>query len=202
MSVARLPFDGVVVLGKELRGDPDRGTRELRARAAAAAAAVRAGVPFVATLEARLRGQDRSGSALVAELLAELGVPPERVVQEDRSRSTREEARLAAEVFGRRQVRRCLVLTARYHAPRARRIFEDTGLHVAVHAPDALWRFATEQERGWIHAGEPDAAALRLEGRRERLWGTLAALLSPLPVAARASIEVTAGGYWRGVEEG
>lgn len=193
-----LPFDGVVILGKELRGDPDRGARELRARAAAASAAWRAGVPFVATLEARLRGQERSGSALVAELLDTLGVPAGAVVREDRTRSTREEAVLAAELFARRGAHRCLVLTARYHAPRARRLFEETGLHVAVHAPDALWRFATEPERRWIHDGEPDAAALRFEARRERLWGALEAALTPLPRSARASIEVSAGGWWRG----
>ena len=40
--------DAVVVLGKELRRDAPRAIRELKARAAAAAIALRGGVPRVA----------------------------------------------------------------------------------------------------------------------------------------------------------
>ncbi len=198
--MSSVPFDAVVILGKQLKGDPDRGMRELRARSAAASAAWRSGVPLVLTLEARLKGQDRSGSSLVVEMLTELGVAPTAIVQADRSRSTREEALVAAELLGARSIRRVLVLTARYHTTRARRLFEETGLHIAVHAPDALWRIANPSERAWIDAGEPDAGTLAAEARTEGLWETLGALISPLPVGWRHSLEVRAGAALRGAD--
>ena len=196
--MASVPFDAVVILGKQLKGDPDRAVRELRARSAAASAAWRSGVPVVATLEARLKGQDASGSSLVSGMLAELGVPVTAIVSADRSRSTREEALVAAELLGARGIRRVLVLTARYHTVRARRLFEETGMHVAVHAPDALWRIANPAERAWIDAGEPDARTLARERRTEGLWESLSALIAPLPVAWRQALEVRAGAALRG----
>lgn len=194
------PFDAVVILGKQLKGDPDRALRELRARSAAASAAHRAGVPLVATLEARLKGQEASGSSLVQAMLAELGVPPPAILAVDRSRSTREEALVAAELLGERGIRRALVVTARYHTTRARGLFEETGLHVAVHAPDALWRVANPVERAWIEAGEPTEATLAAEARTEALWTALGSVIAPLPARWRQALEVRAGAALRGVD--
>ena len=59
-------FDAVMVMGKELRLDPTRGARELRARAAAASALSRKNAAVLMALEAPLKGQERSGSAIVA----------------------------------------------------------------------------------------------------------------------------------------
>ncbi|MBM4389652.1 MAG: YdcF family protein [Deltaproteobacteria bacterium] len=192
------PFDGVLILGKELRADPVRARAELRARAAAAAAAARAGAGVVATLEARLRGQDRSGSDLVSDMLAELDVPPEKLVARSQTRSTREEAALGAAFFLERGCRRGLVLTASYHVPRARRLFAEAGAPAEVHAPDAMWRWANERERTWIAAGRPGGAALAREARIEQALRSLEAVLRPLPVATRTMLEVAAGVLWRG----
>ncbi len=195
------PFDAVLILGKELRRDPERARRELRARAAAAAAAWRAGARFVATLEARLRGQDRSGSTIVVEYLAALGVPPDAIVQADSTRSTREEAVDGTALFASRGVRRGLVVTARYHVPRARRLFEEAHAPAAVHAPEALWRWATDTERAWIAEGEPSAEVMEAECRVEALLSNLARAMAPLPASARARLEITAGAWFRGVTE-
>lgn len=195
------PFDAVLILGKELRRDPERGGRELQARAAAAAAAWRAGAAFVATLEARLRGQDRSGSAIVVEDLRALGVPDAAIVRADQTRSTREEAVLGAALFRERGVRRGLVVTARYHVPRARRLFSEEGAIVAVHAPEALWRWATPRERAWIEAGEPTDAVMAEEGRMEFVLSQLARGLRPFPAPVRARVEIAAGAWFRGVTE-
>jgi hypothetical protein len=200
-SAAMRPFDAVLILGKELRRDPDRAHRELRARAAAAAAAWRAGAPFVATLEARLRGQERSGSAIVAEYLAELGVPDSAIVRMDRTRSTREEAVEGAALFAARGVRRGLVVTARYHVPRARRLFTDVRAPAAIHAPEGLWRFANAKERAWIEAGTPDAAVMADECRIEALLSNLARGLAVLPVPMRSRMEIVAGAWFRGVAD-
>ena len=167
-------FDGVLVLGKELRRDPERARRELRARAAAAAAAVRAGAPFVATLEAKLAGQAESGADLVRAHLLELGVPEAQIVARSLTRSTREEAWLGAACFAEREVRRGLVITGRYHVERARRLFADAAAPAEVHAPMALWRWANPTERAWITAGAPPHPGVRaaappppLVGRQE-----------------------------------
>lgn len=195
------PFDAVLILGKELRRDPDRARRELRARAAAAAAAWRAGATFVATLEARLRGQEESGSTIVRAYLRELGVPDAAVVHADTTRSTREEAVHGAALFRERGVRRGLVVTARYHVPRAQRLFADVGAPVAVHAPEALWRWATPTERAWIADGEPTPAVMADECRVEAVLSQLARALAPLPVTARSRVEIAAGAWFRGVTE-
>lgn len=131
-------------------------------------------------------------------LLRELGVPADRIVRAARTRSTREEAVLGTSLFAERGVRRGLVLTARYHVPRARRLFGECLAPVEVHAPEALWRWATEAERAWIRGGEPDAAALAEEARTERLFGLFEAALRPLPVGLRSRLEIRAGGWLRG----
>lgn len=195
------PFDAVFILGKELRRDPERARRELRARCASASAAWRAGAGFVVTLEARLRGQEHSGSAIVREYLAELGVPDDVVVRDDVTRSTREEAVLGAALFRERGVRRGLVLTARYHVPRARRLFHEAGAPAAVHAPEALWRWANPTERAWIAAGEPSVDTMADECRVEAVLSSLARALAPLPSPTRARVEIAAGAWFRGVTD-
>lgn len=192
------PFDAVLILGKELRREPDRAVRELRARAAAAAAALRAGAGCVVTLEAHLRGQDLSGSALVVGLLGELGVDPAKIVRQDQTRSTREEAVLGTACFDERGARRGLVLTAGYHVARSRRLFAEAGAHAEVHAPHALWRWANERERGWIAAGEPSAAAVAQELRTERMFTALETAIRPLPLGLRSGLEIRMGGWLRG----
>jgi uncharacterized SAM-binding protein YcdF (DUF218 family) len=201
------PFEAVLILGKELRRDPVRAQRELRARAAAAAAAWRAGATFIATLEARLRGQERSGSDIVVRYLGELGVPDDAIVRADLTRSTREEAVAGTALFRERGVRRGLVVTARYHVPRARRLFADVGsaggeVPVAeVYAPESLWRFANDEERHWIAEGEPDATVMADECRIEAVLSTLARALAPLPTPVRCRVEIRAGAWFRGVSD-
>lgn len=188
-------YDAAVVLGKELRHDPERALRELRARAAAAAAVHRATGAAVVTLEARLRGQDATGSAIVRALLDELGVPADAVVHEDRTRSTREEIVRAAALARALGWGRVLLITARYHIPRVRRLVADEGAGVAVHGPAAALRIARPLERRWIADGEPDARVMRRECATEAVLSTLARAVGPLPF--RAALEIRAGGLLR-----
>jgi hypothetical protein len=198
-----LQFDAVMILGKELRRYPERARRELAARAAGASVALRHGVPRVVALEAPLVGQDRAGSAVVCELLAELGVPADRVLRDERTRSTREEAVEARRLCLEQGWRRLLVLTAAYHGPRAFRQFEEAlgPGRFALTTPSALLRGAGPAERAWIEAGEPDAQAWAEERRVERLLGAMAAGLAWLPAPLRWQVEVQAGALWRGVGE-
>ena len=192
----------MLVLGKELRRDPERARRELRARSAAAAVAWRGGARTVLTLEAPLRGQPDAGSAIVAAHLQHLGVPAAAVVCEARTRSTREEALRASALVSARGLGRLLVITSGYHVPRARRLLAehfDAGA-LAVHAPTGFLRGATDEERVWIQAGVPAGAALAREERLERrlLWA--AAALAWLPGPVRWAVEVQAGALLRASE--
>lgn len=188
-------FDAVVVLGKELRRDPARGMAELRARAAAAAAAHRAGVPVVVALEAHLRGQDEAGSVLVADALRAFGVPESAMVLETVTHSTREEAVVAHDLAERHGWRRLLVVTAAYHLPRARRCMEDVhGSHaVAVHTPEAILQAAAPDERTAILGAIPSQDTLQVESRAETTLQGLASLLWPLPDSLRWYLEIQAG---------
>jgi len=196
-------FDGVQVLGKELRRDPSRALTELRARTAAASVALRSGAEAVVSLEAPLRGQPMAGSQIVRMDLETLGVPPEKMILDTQTRSTREEAMLGAQIAQQHGWRRLLVITSAYHVPRARRCFEDalgSGL-VAVHTPEALLQYANTQEREWIIEGSPEGADMLRECLIEAVFSTAERGLRPFPRRLRWQIEVMAGGLLRGMDE-
>ena len=196
-----MDFDAVMVLGKELRKDPARGRAELRARAAAAATAWRAGVPRVLSLEARLRGQAQAGSELVATDLHRHAVPASALILDTQTRSTREEALEAHRLCQAHGWTRLLVITAAYHLPRARRCFEEvlSGTHVMMSAPEDLLPLADDLARLDIVSAQTPEAAVRMERRAERVLSCLATALLPLPRSVRWGIEVRAGAWLRGV---
>lgn len=192
----------VLILGKELRRDPPRAVRELRARTAAASVALRQGATHLLTLEAVLRGQDRSGSSIVLDLLRELEVPMERVVSASQTRSTREEVLEGQRLAAALGVERLLVITTSYHLARARRYFEECAPGLAwVTTPESLLQSAGPRERAWMLDGLPTPTALAHEARMERLFGGMARALAPLPAAWRWTIEVQAGAWYRRVED-
>lgn len=194
-----MAFDGVLILGKELKRDRERALRELRARSAAAAAALRRGAKAIASLEAPLSGQAEAGSVIVARYLEQLGVSPEQMILQQTTRSTREEAIEGKAVADAQGWDRLLVITAVYHAPRARRLFEEhLGRdRVTVHSPQAMLRHATEQERRWIIEGDSPAAELTSELRIESVFSAAEQALMVLPARLRWSIEMQAAALLR-----
>lgn len=192
-----LSFTDILILGKEHRRDPERATRELHARAAAASAVVRARtghITRVLALEAPM--PDRaSGSPLVRSLLLDLGVPSDHIHIETSTYSTRAEAILARHLAAGPM----LVLTHSYHLDRARRIFAESGpSQFSVHTPESFHKLASPQERTLIAAGTPTVATLAQEARQERIFGLLATLIRPLPRLVRDNAETWAGWRLRG----
>ncbi len=194
------PFQAVLVLGKAMGREPQRADRELRARAAAAAASQRAGAHMVLSLEARLRGQERAGSAVVADHLSTLGVPAGRMVLREISRSTRDEALHAASVQQELGLGPLLVVTSSYHVPRARQVFGEVlgAQRATVHGTMALYSLANATERQWILAGEPSHDTLCREARVERGLQAAEASIALLPAGLRWRLESWAGFLWRG----
>ncbi|HJN76656.1 MAG TPA: ElyC/SanA/YdcF family protein [Myxococcota bacterium] len=191
----------MIVLGKELRRYPERGHRELRARAAAASVALREGARVVLCLEAQLKGQNRPGSQIVLAALTELGVARERIVLDERTRSTREEAIAALHEVRAAGLGRLGVITHGYHVPRVRRYFSETfepGTYTVL-TPEAFLQRAEGTGRQWIEAATPDEGVLAQERTSELLLSALAAALSPLPPPVRWWAEVEAAGIYRSV---
>ncbi len=194
------PFQAVLVLGKAVGQDAERCHAELRARAAAASAAYRAGARTVLNLEAKLRRQEQAGSDIVAEYLDALGVSASDIVLRQTSRSTRDEAVQAAALVEQLGLAPLLVITSAYHVPRARRIFEDVlgPQQVSVHGTMAPYALANPTERAWILAGEPTIGTMRRERRVERGLLAAEASLRMLPAGLRWRLESWAGTLWRG----
>lgn len=196
-AAPRVPADAVLVLGKELRGDPARGLAEIRARAAATSAALRLGAGRAVSVEDVLRGQREAGSSLVRDALLHLGVAPARMVIRRVSHCTREEAEAAARLADELGLSRWWVFTACYHVERARDIFHQVlgPARVAVTSPASMLPAANPLERAWIRAGEPTAATQVLEEGRERWLRRVGSLLGLHPTGTR--LETLLGLAWR-----
>jgi uncharacterized SAM-binding protein YcdF (DUF218 family) len=66
----------------------------------------------------------------LARMLRDGGVPPDAIVRERCSLDTRDNARFAAAMLGRRGIGRVLLVTCTWHLPRAERAFRAAGLDV------------------------------------------------------------------------
>lgn len=86
-------------------------------------------------------GSGRSEADGMAELLIRLGVPRERILQEAQSRTTAENAELAAQKTG---SGRWLLVTSAFHMPRAIATFRKAGVDVVAAPTD--WRVGDTSE--------------------------------------------------------
>ena len=194
-------MQAILIMGKELRGDPERGRKELAARAAAASILWRNGAAWVATLEAELREQRDSGSVIVQRMLAELGVPSDCVMARNETYSTRQEVLVATRLVEQYKIDELVVVTASYHLTRTERYFLEhlpEGRFVVL-APESQLAFATPKEKKWVQAGIPSAIILEYESQREDRWSFAGRFLSPLRPHWRWSLEVMAGKLLRRV---
>jgi uncharacterized SAM-binding protein YcdF (DUF218 family) len=95
----------------------------------------------------------------MASLLAELGVPPEAIVQEDRSRNTYENALLSARLLQERGVSQVILVTSALHMPRSVGVFERQGLAVLPAPADYV---VTQSDWQALWRGEPAALLVNL----------------------------------------
>ncbi|WP_433871923.1 YdcF family protein [Saccharopolyspora sp. CA-218241] len=154
---ARLPHrravDFVVVLGSGLLGSrvpPLLANRLDRGRTAFEAARAKGADPVLVTSGGQGPGEDLPEARAMADYLIAAGVPEDRILVEDQSRSTEENLRFSSELMRERKSRyRCLVVTNSFHVMRAARIArtEKVTAHV-IGAPTAryYWPSATIRE--------------------------------------------------------
>jgi len=102
----------------------------------------------------------------MATLLDLMGVPPEAMVLQTRSRNTYEDALFSSELLRERGIERILLVTSAFHMPRSVALFRHTGLDV-IPAPvdfsvtEASWRDLTSGDlRGRMLGFFPSAGNL------------------------------------------
>lgn len=150
--LAQLPTaDAIVVLGGLVEGaaPPERLDPNLGAAADRiwhAARLYRAGkAPWVLANGGNLpwSGIEQPESAIMAELLQELGVPAAAILRESSSRTTRENRDRSLPILHAHGVRRILLVTSALHMPRALALFRATDLEVIpaptdfeIHSPN------------------------------------------------------------------
>jgi uncharacterized SAM-binding protein YcdF (DUF218 family) len=140
---AEAPFDAVVVLGGGTKEGPHP-HYELRLsgdRVLLGARLQRAGKTAVlVTTGTAIEGFSTTfdGTAATRRIWEDVGVPPEVILQLDRTRTTGEEASRVAEVARARGWRRIGLVTSAWHMRRAERLFRAAGVDVVPLAADHL----------------------------------------------------------------
>jgi uncharacterized SAM-binding protein YcdF (DUF218 family) len=74
-------------------------------------------------------GETSTEALQARKFMSQMGIPPERVTIEDKSRNTDENARFTAAIVHPEPSQRWIVVTSAFHMPRAMGIFEKAGFH-------------------------------------------------------------------------
>ncbi|EGV18640.1 YdcF family protein [Thiocapsa marina] len=162
--VGALPAaDAVVVLGGGIRGgppdwpDPDLGRASDRVwHAARIYHGGKAARVIVSGGAMPWAGERRSEADGMLRFLTDLGVPPDAILLEGRSRNTRENALYTAEILSAEGIDRVLLVTSALHMPRALATFRSAGINAVPAATD----FEVMPEPAHLMRWLPDAEAL------------------------------------------
>ncbi len=176
-EAAREPRGDVIVLlgGGVLGGAPDLSgtgapTDEMWARIGTAARVQkRLGVPVIVSGGKVFPGK-AAEAPIVARILVDLGVPADRIIVEDRSRDTRENALYTARIARREGFRDPVLVTSAYHMRRAAMEFRRAGVG-ATPCPAAFRTWA-----GKRYGPEdflPDSSPLRTSSLAVREYAAL-----------------------------
>jgi len=153
MSVVE-PADAIVLLGGATRGDTHMGTiADLNQRAdrlVHAVALYKAGKAPVVLVSGGSATGARPEAKQIKDLLMVMGVPERRILLENVSRTTRENAQFSAQILEARHMRRVLLVTSAYHMRRAQAVFEAEGLTVIPAPTDYQQLVAEELIPPWL----------------------------------------------------
>jgi uncharacterized SAM-binding protein YcdF (DUF218 family) len=178
-DASRGPPDGIVILGGSISPDVSAARGEVALDEAAERITVAAELARRYP-DARLLFSGGSNALIFSEgteaefavrVLEDLGVAPERITAEDRSRNTIENAVFSRRLADPKPGQRWLLLTSAYHMPRSMAAFRAAGFAVEAYPVD--WR-----TRGPIDALRPFASlgdGLRRTDTAAREWAGLLA---------------------------
>jgi uncharacterized SAM-binding protein YcdF (DUF218 family) len=159
---ADVVYDAVIVLG----GMAEAGPTELTGQPQFAQAVERMLVGWEQVASGRARVLIISGGAIdadprtpreadtVARQLISLGLTPDQVLREDRSRNTRENALFTAELVRARGFEKLLLVTSAFHMPRSLGCFRAVGLEPDVLPTDFRSPGPRSGLRGWLPRAE------------------------------------------------
>jgi len=140
--------DAIVLLGGATRGDTHMSTlADLNQRAdrlVHAVALYKAGKAPVVLVSGGSATGARPEAKQIKDLLEIMGVPARRILLENVSRNTRENAQFSAQILKSRDIHRILLVTSAYHMRRARALFEAEGLSV-IPAPTDFQRLVAQE---------------------------------------------------------
>ena len=89
-------------------------------------------LPIIVTGGRVYADNDVAEATVARRFLGELGVPADRIIEEDRARDTAQNARLTAVICRQHDFSRPIIITAAYHLKRARLAYEAAGMKVTV----------------------------------------------------------------------
>lgn len=98
-----------------------------------------------------------SGAEEMAILLEMMGVPPEKMILQEESRNTYEDALYSAEILREMQVQEIVLVTSASHMPRSLALFEKQGLQVVAAPADFGMTVA-----GWENLWHPSLEELMI----------------------------------------
>lgn len=125
------PASAIVALGSGVSPTGTLSARSLR-RAIHGVRLYHRGLAPLLVLLGPPYGDGPSEAAVRADLVAELGIPPQAVLVDSGGRNTEEEAKRVKALLVPRGARRILLVTSRHHMPRARELFSRAGFEVVA----------------------------------------------------------------------
>jgi uncharacterized SAM-binding protein YcdF (DUF218 family) len=132
------PPEGIIVLGGAIddlvsaaRGQTvfDEGGERLTEAVVLAKRFPQARVVYTGGTASFIPGAISTEALQARKLMSQIGIAPERVTMEDKSRNTDENARFTAAIVHPQSSQRWIIVTSAFHMPRSMGIFEKAGFH-------------------------------------------------------------------------
>lgn len=134
------PAEVIVLLGGAMRGDVHMGSlpdmNQQADRLVKAVSLYRAGKAPMVLLSGGAHPENRPEAQQMKDLLQVMGVPPQAMLLESRSRTTYDNARYTAEILRARDIKRIILVTSGFHMRRAAAVFRAQGLEVQAAPTD------------------------------------------------------------------
>jgi uncharacterized SAM-binding protein YcdF (DUF218 family) len=149
-----VPERAIVLLGGAMRGDAHSGTlpdlNEQADRLVYAVALFKAGKAPLMILTGGGPEGERTEAQQMRDLLEVMGIPYDRMVLENQSRDTHDNAVYTAKILKERGIKRVLLVTSAFHMRRSQALFEAQGIQVVPAPTDYQQLVGDDVVPGWL----------------------------------------------------